>query len=78
MRTPWPGMRQPPMLHVALDELPRRGAQQMLARHRPGATAASAMPSCKLVAEAVGAAGLIEGRARPDAAGERSDRAASR
>ena len=30
--------RQPPVLHVALDELPRGGAQQMLARRRPAST----------------------------------------
>ena len=40
------GMRQPPMLHVAFDELPRRRAQQVLARHGRARVAASAMPSC--------------------------------
>ena len=64
------GMRQPPMLHVALDELPRRRAQQVRARHR--------RPRCderhavlQLVAEAIGAARLVECRASPDAAGQR-------
>ena len=63
-------MRQPPMLHVALDELPRRGAQQVLARHRrPRGDQRHAV--LQLVAEAVGAARLIERRAGPDAAGQR-------
>ena len=64
------GMRQPPMLHVALDELPGRGAQQMRARQcrlRGGKRHAV----LQLVAEAVGAARLVERRARPDAAGQR-------
>jgi hypothetical protein len=39
------GMRQPPVLHVALDELPPRRAQQVLAR-QIGLRGGSAMPSC--------------------------------
>ena len=58
------------MLNVAFDELPSGGAQEM---------AASLLRVCecqrrailKLVAEAVGAACLIEGGARHDAAGQR-------
>ena len=64
------GMRQPPMLHVALDELPRRRAKQVLARQiGPGGGERHAV--LQLIAKAIGAAGLIEGGARPDAAGER-------
>ena len=64
------GMRQPPVLNVAFDELPCRCAQQVLARHlRSGGGERHAV--LKLIAEAVGAARLIEGRAGPDAAGER-------
>ena len=63
-------MRQPPMLHVALDELPRGGAQQVLARHRrPRGGQRHAV--LQLVAEAIRAARLVESRARPDAAGQR-------
>ena len=40
------GMRQPPMLDIALDELPRRRAQQMCSRVIVGCAAVSAMPSC--------------------------------
>ena len=57
------------MLHVALGELAAGGAQNMAAgglRPREGQRHAV----LQLVAEAVGAAGLIERRARPDAAGE--------
>ena len=52
-------MRQPPMLHVALDELPRRGAQQVLARHRR-LRGDQRHAVLQLVAEAVGAARLVE------------------
>ena len=58
------------MLHVALGELPRRGAQQMLAR-QVGLRDAERHDVLQLVAEAIGAARLIEAGARPDAAGER-------
>ena len=67
---PAPRFRQPPMLHVALDELARRGAQQLLARHL-GLRHAERHHILKLVAKAVSAARLIERRTRPDAAGER-------
>ena len=63
-------MRQPPMLDVALDELSRRRAQQVLARHgRLRGDQRHAV--LQLVAEAVGTARLVERRARPDAAGQR-------
>jgi hypothetical protein len=41
---PLPGMRQPPVLNVAFDELPRRCSQQVLARNLRS-EAASAVPS---------------------------------
>ena len=64
------GMRQPPMLHVAFDELSRRGPQQMLAcQRRPSRR--QRHPVLQLVAEAIGTARLIERRARPDAADQR-------
>ena len=64
------GWRQPPMLHVAFDELTRRGAQQVLAREcRLRQRERHAV--LQLVAETVGAARLVERRARPHAAGER-------
>src|ERR1700728_3315417 len=57
----------PPVLHVAFDELPARGAQQMFAsdgafryRHRHHVL--------QLIAETVGSAELIERGPRPDAA----------
>ena len=62
--------RVPPVLHVALDELPRRGAQEVLAREL-GLRHGERHHVLQLVAEAVGAARLVERRARPDAAGER-------
>ena len=64
------GMRQPPMLHVALDELTGRRAQQMFAR-QIGASRDQRHAVLQLIAEPIGAAGLIEGRTRPDPAGER-------
>ena len=64
------GMRQPPVLHVALGELPGCRAQQVFARQiGPGGGERHAV--LQLVTKAVGAAGLIEGRARPNPAGER-------
>ena len=60
-------LRQPPMLHVALGELTRRGAEQVFARQiGPGGGESHAV--LQLVAKTVGAASLIERRARPDAA----------
>ena len=70
MRTPWPERRKPPMLDVALDELPRGRAQQMFARHLR-LRHAERHHVLELIAKAVRAAGLVERRARPDAAGER-------
>src|SRR3989441_7516363 len=62
--------RVPPVLDVALDELPRGGPKHVLTRevspgHREGHHV------LKLIAKAVGAAGLIERRPRPDTTGER-------
>ena len=53
------------MLHVAFDELPGGGAQDMLAR-QVGLGDHQRHDVLQLVAEAVGAARLIEGRARPE------------
>ncbi len=65
-----PGVRQPPVLDVALDELPRRRPQQVCTRHRrPHSDERHAV--LQLIAEAVGAARLVERRTGPDAAGER-------
>ena len=58
------------MLHVALRELPPRGALEVLAR-QIGSRGGQRHAVLQLVAEAVGAAGLIESGARPDATGER-------
>ena len=48
----------------------RRAALRIWSRASFGSCSRSASVSCKLVAEAEGAARLIEGRARPDAAGK--------
>ena len=64
------GMRQPPMLHVALGRTAAGRAQQMLAR-QVGPRGDERHAVLQLIAEAIGAAGLIEGRTRPDATGER-------
>src|SRR6266545_5386708 len=59
----------PPVLHVPLLELARSGPQQMLASYlAPGGCQGHHV--LELVAEAIGAGGLVEGRARPDPAGE--------
>ena len=64
------GMGQPPMLIIALDELPAGGPQEMLAdERRPGDR--HRHPVLELVAESIGATRLVEGRARHDTAGER-------
>ncbi len=62
-------MRQPPMLDVALPELPRGGTQQVRTRslRRGQAERHSVL---QLVAEPVGAARLVERRAGLDAAGD--------
>ncbi len=65
-----PGVRQPPMLDIAFGKLPGRRAQQVLARgRRPGEGERHGV--LQLIAKAIGAARLVEGRARPDAAGQR-------
>ena len=63
------GRRMPPMLHVAFAELVRGGAQQMLAgERRLGMHQRHHI--LQLVAEAEGAAGLIEARAAPEPAAQ--------
>jgi hypothetical protein len=61
------GFRQPPMLHIAFEELARRRAQQVLARN-VGPRHAQRHHILQLIAKAIGAARLIESGARPDAA----------
>ena len=61
--------RQPPMLYIALYELPRGGSKQMLARHIRFRHDES-HHVLKLVTKAIRAACLIEGRARPHSTGE--------
>ena len=63
-------MRQPPMLDVALDELSRRrraedarGSTRVATRERHAVL--------QLIAETIGAAGLIKPRTRPNAAAQR-------
>ena len=63
-------MRQPPMLDIAFDELSRRGPQQMLAGQR-GPRRGERHAILQLIAETIGAAGLIESGTRPDAAAQR-------
>ena len=58
------------MLHIALDELPRRGTQQMFAGNR-GFRDAQRHHVLKLVAKAIGAACLVKRRARPNPARQR-------
>ena len=64
-------LRMPPVLHVALDELARRRAQDVLARHAPARRSTKRHHVLQLVAEAVRAAALVERRARPHPAGQR-------
>src|SRR5208283_2070193 len=63
-------MRQPPMLDIAFDELSRSGAQEMLAG-QVGPRCRERHAVLQLIAEAIGAAGLIESGPRPDAAAQR-------
>ena len=70
-------MRQPPMLDIAFDELSRSGAQQMLAGQR-GPRRGERHAILQLIAEAIGAAGLIESGTRPERGSSASGRAASR
>ena len=76
VRMPAAGRLVPPVLHVALDELPAGGAQQVLAREL-GPREQQRHHVLQLVAEAEGAAGLVVAGARPEPAGERPGRAAS-
>ena len=63
-------LRMPPVLHVALDELTRRGAQDVGARDIPFRVH-ERQGVLKLIAESERAAALIECRASPHTAGER-------
>ena len=66
----------PPVLHVAFDELPSGGAQQVLAREiRPREQQRHHV--LQLIAEAERAARLVVAGARPEPAADRPDRAAS-
>src|SRR5664280_1386444 len=56
--------RQPPVLNVALGKLPCGCAQQMIARQLR-LRQAERHPILQLIAEAIGAAGLVKARARP-------------
>ena len=64
------GSRQPPMLHVALDELPAGGAQEMLA-FEPWLEDRNSHHILDLVAEPIGAARLVIAAAGEEAAGNR-------
>src|SRR5208282_3098163 len=59
--------RKPPMLHVASDKLARRRADQLLPRRR-GLRHRQRHHVLELIAKAVRAARLVEGRSSPDAA----------
>ena len=63
------GARQPPMLNVAFHELPPRGIEDLVAREIR-IVKQKRQRILKLVAESERPARLIEGRARPDAAGQ--------
>jgi hypothetical protein len=58
------------VLDVALDKLAARGPEEMFAGYR-WADRGERHAVLQLVPEAIGAAGLVETRSRPDAAGER-------
>ena len=58
------------MLDVPLDELPPGRAKQVLARHLRSCEGQS-HAVLQLIAKPIGTTRLIEGRTRPDAAGER-------
>ena len=66
---PLPGMRQPPVLHVAFGELATGGAQQMRPRHF-GPTKGQGHAILQLIAKSVGAARLIKPGTGPDPAGQ--------
>ena len=63
-------VREPPVLHVARGELPRRRAQQVFSREI-GPRERERHPVLQLIAEAIGAARLVEGGTRPHPTGER-------
>ena len=63
--------RVPPVLHVALGELARRGAAAICARSMLGRGPGQRHRVLQLVAKAVGAAGLVEAGLRPQPAGHR-------
>ncbi len=63
------GFRHPPMLHIALHELPPGGPQQMRSCNRRGQHR-EGHAVMELVAKPIGAAGLVERRAGPDPAGQ--------
>src|ERR1041385_3765153 len=66
----FPQWRKPPMLHIPLDELPFRGAQQMFSGnlwHRD----AECHDILELITKSVCAAGLVKRGACPYPAGER-------
>src|SRR5690606_13315950 len=61
--------RMPPVLHVALEELSARGAEEVFTR-RPGSGVEEGGGVLQLVAESVGPAGLIVPTAAPITTGE--------
>ena len=63
------GRLVPPVLHVAFDELPAGGAQEVLAR-QVGPREGQRHHVLQLVAEAEGAAGLVVAAARPEPAAD--------
>ena len=64
------GRRMPPVLDIALAELPGCGSQQVFA-HEVRPRHHQRQHVLELIAESVGASGLVERGARPDAARER-------
>ena len=61
----------PPVLHVALHELPAAAARRRCSRASPRVRDGQGHDVLELVAKPVGAPRLIEGGSGPDAAGER-------
>ena len=61
---------QPPMLHIALGKLARSGAQDLIAQQL-GLRQPQRHRVLQLIAESIGAAGLVEAGASPGAAGQR-------
>jgi len=62
-----PGGWMPPVLHIAFDKLSRRRPQEVSAGD-VGAGDGEGHAVLQLIAEAVGAAGLVKGGPRPDPA----------